>query len=145
MLTFDFPRVAQFVSALTECTIPSSGGAAIGLLRDDELVAGVLYEDFTGEGGSITGTIAVVPGSVMDKEFTRAIFAYPFQQLKAGKLLALVSDNNWRSVRLVRHMGFAESAVIQGYYPDADLIIFEMLAADCRWLGEDHGKEKQDS
>ena len=137
-LSFDFPRVAQFVSTLTECTIPPSGGAAIGLLRDDELVAGVLYEDFTGEGGSITGTIAVVPGAVMGKEFTRAIFAYPFKQLGVGKIIALVSNINWKSVRLVNHMGFIETAVVQGYYPDADLIVFEMSATDCRWLGDEH-------
>jgi RimJ/RimL family protein N-acetyltransferase len=139
-LSFDFPRVSQFVSALTNCTIPSSGGAAIGLLRDDEIVAGVLYEDFTGEGGSITATISVAPGAVMTKEFVSAIFAYPFKQLGVGKIIALVSSTNWKSARLVKHMGFVETAVVQGYYPDADLIVFEMSAANCRWLGEEHGK-----
>lgn len=139
-LSFDFPRVSQFVSSLTKCTIPSSGGAAIGLLRDDDFVAGVLYEDFTGEGGSITATIAVAPGAVMVREFVSAIFAYPFKQLGVGKIIALVSSTNWKSVRLVKHMGFVETAVVQGYYPDADLIVFEMSAANCRWLGEEHGK-----
>ena len=143
MLTFDFLRVAQFVSALTECTIPPSGGAAIGLLRDDELVAGVLYEDFTGS--SITATIAVAPGAVLTREFTQAIFTYPFMQLGCGKMLALIHENNWRSHRLVKHMGFKVEAVIADYYPDGALNICTMTKADCRWLEKEHGEKNQNA
>lgn len=143
LLLNDFPRVAAFVSAATDCTVPSAGGAAIGWLRDDELLAGVLYEDFTGS--SITATIAVAPGAVLTKEFVRAIFTYPFVQLGCGKMLALIHENNWRSHRLVKHMGFEVEAVIADYYPDGALNIYTMTKADCRWLEKEHGEENQNT
>jgi hypothetical protein len=134
MLTTDFPRVSQFVASQAECSVPASGGVGIGWLRDDALVAGVLYEDFTGEDGSITGTITVLPGSVMTKEFTKAIFWYPFRQLKVRKILAMVASNNHKSARLVEHMGFEPMTTVVGYYPDADMVVYEMTADKCRWL-----------
>lgn len=134
MLTYDFNTVAKFVNAATERENPLSTGTAIGWLRDEELVAGVLYEDFTGEGGSISAHIAVAPGAVMSREFTWAVFTYPFKQLRVAKIFAMVSNINWKSVRLVNHMGFTEAAVIPGYYPDSDLIVYEMTADKCRWL-----------
>ena len=144
MLTTDFPRVSRFVAERAECFIPATGGAAIGWLRDDDIVAGVLYEDFTGEGGSITATIAVEPGAILTRQMIWAMFDYPFVRLGAKKLLALIHGNNHKSRRLVEHLGFCSVSGIEGYYPDGNLIVYEMNADECRWLGEDNGQESQD-
>ena len=134
MLTTDFPRVAQFVNTATRSEVIPSGGAALGWLRDDELIAGVLYEDFTGEDGSVTAHIAVAPGSVLAREFVHTIFDYPFKQLKVGRIFATVASDNWKSHRLVEHMGFEPMTTLVGYYPDADMVIYVMTADKCRWL-----------
>ena len=134
MLITDFPRVAQFVNTATKCEVPSSGGVGIGWLRDDELVAGVLYEDYTGEDGSISAHIAVAPGAVLTREYTRAIFLYPFKQLKVRRIFAMVASNNHKSIRLVEHMGFEPTTTVVGYYPDADMVVYVMTADKCRWL-----------
>ena len=134
MLTTDFSRIAPFVNAATKSEVQSVGGAGIGWLRDDDVVAGVLYEDYTGEGGSITAHIAVAPGAVMTREFIRTIFDYPFKQLRVGRIFATVASDNWKSHRLVAHMGFEPMTTVVGYYPDADMVIYVMTADKCRWL-----------
>ena len=144
MLTTDFSRVSRFVADRAECHIPAAGGAAIGWLRDDKIVAGVLYEDFTGEGGSITATIAIEPGAILTRHMIWAMFDYPFLRLKVKKLLALIHSSNHKSRRLVEHLGFRISSGITGYYPDGNLIVYEMTADECRWLGEENGQESQD-
>lgn len=143
MLTTDFSRVSRFVAERAECVIPAEGGAAIGWLRDDQVVAGVLYEDFTGVGGSITATIAVESGAILTRDMMWAIFDYPFRQLCVSKLFALIHSNNHKSIRLVDHFGFRAVSGIAGYYPDGNLIVYEMNAVDCRWLEKENGQESQ--
>jgi hypothetical protein len=139
MLITDFRPVAEWVQEMTECSIPEEGGMAIGWTRDGEITCGVMYEHYTGT--SITATIAKTPGAVMPPGFIRAIFGYPFSQLGCRKLLAYIEDTNWKSRELVEKMGFREGASISDVFPTGAMIIYSMLADDCRWLEKEDGKE----
>lgn len=101
------------------------------------LTCGAFYENFTGK--SITATIAVEAGSVMPKEFLRAIFRYPFNELGCWKVLALVAESNYRSQSMVEKMGFVKEAVVTDYYPDGDMFIYSMNKLQCRFLEKDNG------
>ena len=138
MLTLNNPDTLKWVAAATEAD-PRIASAAIGWLRDDEHTCGVFYENFTGS--SITATIAVSPGAVMPKEFLRAIFAYPFEQLGCRKILALVAEDNHKSRTMLEKMGFTAEAVVMDYYPDCDLIIYALPKQLCRFLEKDDGQE----
>jgi hypothetical protein len=138
-LIADLPRVAEWVARQCEAD-PRSASAAIGWLRDDDLTAGVFYEDFTG--ASITATIAMAPGAVMPKDFLWTIFDYPFNQLGVEKMVALVAENNWKSKNLVEKMGFTEEARIGCYYPAGEaMIIYTLSKGLCRFLEKDNGQE----
>lgn len=143
MLTSDFQKVAQFVADAVECPISDRGAAAIGWERDGDVVAGVMYDHWTG--ASVTASIAVAPGAVMTKDFLWAIFNYPFNQLKVGIIIAFISEANWKSRNLVERMGFGLETRVVGAYPDGDMLIYTMTAGNCRWLEKDNGQEVEDA
>lgn len=136
MLTFNSPETVAWVANQCEAD-PRLASAAIGWLRDDEHTCGVFYDNFTGS--SITATIAIAPGAVMPKEFLRAIFAYPFEQLGCRKIVALVADDNHKSKTMLEKMGFVIDAVVPDYYPDSSLIIYALSKPLCRYLEKNDG------
>lgn len=138
-LISDFTTVSKFVSDAVGCAVPDRGAAAVGWVRDDDVVAGVLYDHYTG--ASITATIAVAPAAVMVKDFLWAIFDYPFNQLEVGLIIAFIAESNWKSRNLVEKMGFVCESKIEGAYPDGAMLIYTMTKAQCRWLEKENGKE----
>jgi len=141
MLTADFSLISKFVAEAVGCPIHDRGNAAIGWMRDDELVAGVMYEHYTG--ASIEATIAVAPGAVLVKAFMRYIFDYPFKQLKVNLIIISVAESNWKSRNLVEKMGFVKEAEVAGVYPDGSMLIYTMTPGQCRWLEKEHGQVEQ--
>lgn len=138
MITVDFDLVSEWVSERTGCTIPREG-TAIGWEREGKLVAGVMYEDFTGT--CITATIAIEEGSTVPRGFIQKIFDYPFNQLLCRKILACVEQTNEASRRLVERMGFVKEAVIFDAFPDGAMIIYSVTPETSRYLEKAHGQE----
>jgi len=106
------------------------GAKCIGLERNGEIVAATSYDNFNG--ASIMASIAIV--GPVTKSWLRSIFAYPFVQLEAKVILGAVAATNYKSLRLVDHMGFMPVADI----PDADpcglLCLYAMHREECRYL-----------
>ena len=102
---------------------------AIGLERDEQIVAGVVYESFMVT--TITCHIGIT-GRV-NKKFLRAIFDYPFKVCKVDKIIAPIPADNEKSIKLVTNMGFTEEARIKR--SNGDMIFFTMLKENCRFLG----------
>lgn len=74
--------------------------------------------------------------------FTRAVirgaFNYVFNVCGCEAALALVDAENDASRRLCERIGFRETARIPNGGPVADLIVMQLLRADCRWLPKPH-------
>ena len=103
---------------------------SIGLERDGNIIAGVIYESFMDT--SITCHIAIA-GKV-NKKYLRAIFSYPFRVCNVEKIIAPVIGDNHKSIKLVKNMGFTEEARIKR--SNGDMIFFTMLKDNCKFLGD---------
>jgi hypothetical protein len=141
VLTNDFPAIAAFVRQMTGAAIPTDA-SGIGWTRDGEIVCAAMYDHYTGR--SITASIAKAPGAVMPPGFIRIIFDYPFKQLGCAKILAYIEDVNWKSKELVEKMGFVLEATVTDVFPSGSMMIYTMLADQCRWLENEDGQEHQD-
>ena len=137
MITVNTQVVAPWVMERANCSI-SSDCQTIGQVSDDKLVAGVMFEHYTG--ACVVGTIAVESGYSMSREFVRAIFDYPFRQLACDQMLAYVSADNERSKNLLEHMGFELTATVPGVYPE-NMDIYLMKREACRFLETEDGQE----
>lgn len=111
---------------------------AIGLERDGELIAGVIFDNYMGQ--SIAMHVAGEGGHWMTREFARACFGYAFNQLKVKKVLGFVDSTNAAARRYDEHLGFKLEHVITDAGKVGDLCIYSMTPDKCRFIGEHHGQ-----
>jgi len=131
-IVFDPARVFAFVSERVALQ-PVGSMRAIGLERGGKLVAGVVYEGYTGH--NIWMHVAAEPGSHwLTRDFLRAAFTYPFVQLGVDRVSGYVDASNAAARRFDEHLGFREEAVLKGAARDGgDVILYVMWKKDCRY------------
>ncbi|MSQ98136.1 MAG: N-acetyltransferase [Xanthomonadales bacterium] len=110
---------------------------AIGLEKNADLVAGVIYENWNHR--SIMCHIAIEER--ITPSFLGAIFHYPYIVCEVDKIIAPVADDNEASKRLVEKMGFVEEARIKDAYVSGDMIFYTLTRDNCKYLGERYGQK----
>lgn len=130
-LTYNTARVWDFVHQLTPVPL-TAGMQGIGLERGGVLIAGALFEGFTGH--NIWIHTAGAPGvQWLNRDFLRACFAYPFTQLECNRMSAWVEASNAKSRRFIEHIGFHREAVLERAAHDGgDVLLYVMWKEDCR-------------
>lgn len=106
--------------------------SAIGLERDGKLIAGVVYDNYLG--GSICIHVASEGSHWLTRDFLRAVFGYPFNQLQVRKLIGPVDSDNFEARRFDEHLGFIPEAVLKDAGRHGDLILYSMTRQQCRFL-----------
>lgn len=131
ILSFDAELIGPWVSDRTGGAWVSGRGTAIGSIRDGQIVAGVLYEDYTG-----TNVVCHIAGegNWATRRFLSVIFDYPFRQLGVKRITAPVQSTNTKSIELVNRMGFTLESTLAQAIPDGDLHLFRMWCGDCKYL-----------
>jgi RimJ/RimL family protein N-acetyltransferase len=135
-LVYDLSRVLPFVQRHSPGLHEASDMVAIGLAVDDELVAGLLFESFSGT--NVWAHVAAQPGGRwLTRDFLRAGFAYPFNICRVNRISGYVNASNRASRRFGEHLGFREEARLKGAASDGgDVIIYAMWRKDCRFIGD---------
>ena len=111
---------------------------SIGLKKNGEFVAGVIYENWNRR--TITCHIAIA--GRMTPRYLAIIFDYPFNVCDVKKIIVPVDSTNSKSVNLVKKMGFIEEARIKDGMADGDMILYTLAKNDCKYLGERYEKFK---
>lgn len=127
--------IATFVSNAVgnDQHFPFENYSALGLVTDGELVAGVVYNHFTGV--NIMAHIAGKPGRKwLTREFLFAMFDYPFNDLGVRRITGLVPKKNKDARRFDEHLGFEYEGNMRNALADDDMIIYGMLREKCKWL-----------
>ena len=106
------------------------GTTCIGLEREGELVAAVMFDYYNG--ASIFSNIAIA-GSIT-RTWLHRICHYPFIQLGCQVVIALVSEENVASQRFVEHFGFVRGLTIPGADPSGAMLIYTLRKTDCRFI-----------
>lgn len=107
---------------------------AIGVEENGELIAGVVYNMYTGP--SISMHVAAVPGKRwLTRDTLFRFFAYPFVQLECRRVTGLVREDNLVAQQFDEHVGFVREGLIRGACDDGqNMILYGMLREECRWL-----------
>ena len=113
----------------------AEGSQAIGLERDSQIIAGVIYENWNK--ASIVCHIAIE--GRMTKTYLKAIFNYPFNVCNCKKIIVPVVSNHAKSIKLVHKMGFTEEARLKDASLDGDIIFLTLARENCRFLGVKNG------
>lgn len=128
-------RVKAWVAPQVAETSFENTAVGIGLEQDGELIAGVVFNMYTGPGISIH--VAAVPGKRwMTRDYLFRTFAYPFLQLNCFRITGLVRTDNLDAQRFNEHLGFKREGLLRRACDDGtDMIVYGMLKEECRWLG----------
>lgn len=133
MITFDVDRLGPWVAERTGGTYFKGSGQAIGLHRNGELVAAVLYDAFNGR--SVQMHVASDGSkSWMNKAFLLMAFDLPFNQWRVNKIIGLVDSTNIEARRFDENIGFHLEHVVTDAGPKGDLLIYSMTRKQCRFL-----------
>ena len=130
----DKQRVIDWVAERVEEDDFGSGAIGIGLEENGELIAGVVFNLYTGP--SISMHVAAIPGKRwMTREYLWTCFAYPFLQLKCNRVTGLVRIDNLVAQKFDEHLGFKREGVLRRACTDGtDMIVYGMLREECRFL-----------
>ncbi len=128
--------VGQWVAQQTDGTYCREHAQALGLERDGQIVAGIIYEGWTGK--SIVAHLAI--RGKITREFMWVISDYAFRQHGCHKVVAPIYADNAPMIRLALNMGFTEEARIRDAQPAGDLVFYTLTKDRCRFLGERYGK-----
>lgn len=125
-------RTVEFVAkenGITDGQIHSS----IGLERDGEIVAGIVYCDFSGS--NIFLHVASKPGvNWISRGLLKLVFGWPFKGLGVKRITGLVPEHNARAVKLDEHLGFKREARLEDIFPEGALLVFRMRREECRFI-----------
>lgn len=111
---------------------------AIGLEKDGQLVAGVVFDSYVDQARCCMH-VAGEGRSWLNREYLWLCFHYAFEQMGCKVVIGLVSADNANALRFDTHLGFEEVARIPNGSGDCDLVILAMQREQCRWLSMKRG------
>lgn len=109
----------------------------IGLERDGELVAVVVFDGFS-ECDCNMHLASDGTGKWMNKAILAAAFAYPFIQLRLNRVTGLVPSSNEKALALNEHLGFIREGLCRKALPNDDMIVMGLLRENCRWVPKEN-------
>lgn len=130
-------EVGEWVCSQTGGGYHEARSNALGLRKDGELVAGVVYENWNGR--SVVCHIAFQ--GRLTPAYLAAVFDYPFNVCGVDKIIAPVSSGNSKALKLVGKMGFTEEARIHNADTAGDIVFLTMARDSCRFLGKRYGQK----
>ena len=103
----------------------------VGQVLNNEIRAVVVYCGFFGKSCMIH--VGSEGQHWATKDFLKEVFNYPFNTLKLKVIIGTVAGNNEKALKLDRHLGFRDVAMIPDAHDDGDLVILEMRPEFCKW------------
>ena len=108
--------------------------SSIGLEENGDLIAGVVYNMYTGI--SVSMHVAAVPTRRwLDRCFLYICFITPFKYMSCNRVTGLVRSDNALSIRFVEKLGFKKEGEMRQACDDgSNLMIYGMLKNECKYL-----------
>jgi hypothetical protein len=132
----DRPFIYEWVAARAGL-VRTTDTQAIGEIRGDRIIAGVVYDGFL---GGCCQMHQAIEGR-MSRDFVHAAFHYPFVQMGLNCVLGIVAESNTAALKMDRHLGFKTLCRIKhGGRGGEDVLLMEMRREDCRFLGGRYGQ-----
>ena len=128
-------EVGRWVCSRMGASFHVGGAQAIGCERDFKLIAGAIFENWTGRSMTVHWAI----DDRIPKEFLYAIADYSFNGCGIEKLIAPVDTGNIVMTKLAFKLGFTREAMIRNAGKVGDIALFTMPKKNCRFLKVRHG------
>jgi RimJ/RimL family protein N-acetyltransferase len=119
--------VANMIPHVTEF----DKSAAIGVVRNGNIIAGMVYHDYQPEAKTMQLSMAASSPRWAVPAVIKGLLAYPFRQIGVFKVWTATPQDNIRALRVNEHVGFKREAVLAHHFgPKRHAVICRMLAPD---------------
>lgn len=118
------------------------GARALGVIKGNKLVAGVIFERCNGF--HVEASIAAVPGSGWaDRSTLFHLFHYPFVTLGCEAVTLTIGGTNLPSLNLATKLGFTPIAQVPfAAHDGSPLIVLQMYRDQCGWIENGQGQKR---
>lgn len=125
-------RIGAWVAELTGQESSWGSFYAMGVVRGDDIIAGVVINNFNRS--NATCHIAIAQQTKMIVPLFEAVCDYAFRQCKLKRLTGMVPMNEPAVIEFDKHLGFEEEFVMKDGAADSDMQVLVMWPDKCRWL-----------
>lgn len=112
----------------------------IGVVRQGRLVAAVAYNNYRERAGDIQMSMASTSPIWASREVIKALFGYPFFQLKCRRVTAITGVTNQPARAFLCRVGFIQEGTLREFLHGKDAAVYGMLRRECKWLEEFNGQ-----
>ena len=130
------PEVGYWVTQHTDGVYHPDVSSAIGLVRNDEMMAGVIYENWNHQ-----SVVVHIAWKRLTPAYLGAIFDYAYNVCDVHKIIGPINSSNTKALNLVKKLGFTEEARIKDAAPNGDIVIMTQTRDACRYLGARYGQK----
>jgi len=107
----------------------------LGSLHNGTMACSVVFDNWRPATRSVYASIAVENKAALTRGVLASFFDYGFNHLRCKRITCLIEKNNEKSIRLCSRIGFTHEGTLRQASPSGnDLLIFGMLAQECRWF-----------
>lgn len=107
---------------------------SIGVSYNGQLVAGIVYNQWSEETGDLQMTIAASSPHWASRAILRVLFGYPFVTLGARRVTAVTNQRNKKTKSLLKRLGFQHEGCKRNLYGNEGALIYGMLRHECVWI-----------
>lgn len=132
VITDDKHRVAKWAEPKIEEGMHWENFQAFGFERDGDLVGAVIFTEYTGN--DIHVSVVTTNPCWWHRRYIRTLYEYVFDQCGCIRISALVKEDNAKSIKLLRGLGFQEEGRLRRYFNPQDGLVFGQLRSECKWL-----------
>ena len=131
------PHVGAWVTERTHGAFWPERSVAIGLERDEKLVAGTIFENWNGQ-----SVVCHITWEKVTPAYVAAVYDYAYNVAGVDKIIGPISSNHTRALALVSKMGFSEEARIKDAAHDSgDIVLMTQTPDKCRFLEPRYGQK----
>lgn len=114
---------------------------AIGVLLNNELVAGFVYSDYQPNFRTIEMSIAADSSKWASKRVIYELLAYPFIGCDCQRITVTTAETNHKALRLATGVGFVQEAVVERAYGKNENAVLLRLFKE-EWQAGKYGMRK---
>lgn len=135
----DDALVAEWVTQRIAHVDSFEGAKTLGVVGDDGSPLGaVVYHEF--RGNDIQMSCAAESAAWLSRRILKAIFSYPFVQLKCRRVTAMTPAKNKHTRDFLEGVGFTQEGIMRQGFDSDDCVVYGMLREECKWIeGKNHG------